>query len=117
MRNFKKLEIWQNGFQIATNAYKLTKTFPSSESWNLISQINRAAFSIPTNIAEGSSRTSDKDKNRFTEIALGSTYELETHLLIARELSIGDMSMIEKIMELVIKEQRMLISFSTVLKR
>src|ERR1700755_1396796 len=72
MRNFKELKVWQKGFDIAINSYKLTATFPAEEKFGLISQINRAAVSIASNIAEGSSRNSDKDYKRFIEISLGS---------------------------------------------
>ncbi|MDQ6814220.1 MAG: four helix bundle protein, partial [Bacteroidota bacterium] len=90
MRNFKELKIWQKGFDIAVDAYKLTASFPSSEKFGLNSQMTRAAVSIPSNIAEGSSRKSDKDYHRFVEISLGSAYELETQLLIAKAVDFGD---------------------------
>jgi four helix bundle protein len=82
MRNFKELKIWQKGFQIAINSYKITEAFPKQEKFGLCAQINRAGYQFPSNIAEGNSRTSDKDKNRFIEISLGSCFELETQFLI-----------------------------------
>ncbi|MGN6352361.1 MAG: four helix bundle protein [Parafilimonas sp.] len=84
MKNFKQLRIWQKGFDIAVNSFKLTATFPNEQKFGIGSQITRAAVSIPSNIAEGSSRSSEKDYNRFLEISLGSTYELETQLLISQ---------------------------------
>ncbi|MEO5946227.1 MAG: four helix bundle protein [Chitinophagaceae bacterium] len=78
MRNFKQLLIWQKGFQIAIKSYKAVSSFPKEEKYSISSQITRAAVSIPSNIAEGSSRSSMKDYNRFLEIPLGSTFELET---------------------------------------
>ena len=86
MRNFRELKIWQKGFQIAVNSIKISATFPQQEKFGLASQISRSSVSIPSNIAEGSSRTSDKDYNRFIEISLGSSFELETQLLIAKEV-------------------------------
>ena len=83
MRNFKQLLIWQKGFQIAVNSIKFVAAFPKEEKYGISSQISRAAVSIPSNIAEGSSRTSMKDYNRFLEISLGSTFELETQLILA----------------------------------
>ena len=83
MRNSKELKIWQKGFEIAINAFKLIAAFPKEEKYGISSQITRAAVSISSNIAEGSSRKSEKDYNRFIEISLGSTFELETQLLIA----------------------------------
>src|SRR5271170_8512074 len=90
MRNFKQLKIWQKGFDIAVNSFKLTSVFPREEKFGLTSQITRAAVSIPSNIAEGSSRSSEKDYNRFIEISLGSSFELETHILIASAAGFGD---------------------------
>jgi len=90
MKDFKKLKIWQKGFKIAKDSYKITKDFPSDERFGLISQINRASVSISSNIAEGSSRRSEKDYYRFIEIALGSCFELENQLLLAVEFSFCD---------------------------
>lgn len=75
MRNFKQLFIWQKGFEIAIGAYKLVSSFPKEEKFSLSNQITRAAVSISSNIAKGSSRTSEKDYNRFLEVSLGSSYE------------------------------------------
>lgn len=90
MRNFKELKIWQKGFQIAVNCFKLTGSFPKEEKYGITSQITKAAVSIPSNVAEGSSRSSEKDYNRFVEISLGSTFELETQLLIAAAVNFGE---------------------------
>lgn len=83
MKNFKQLKIWQKGFEIATKKYLLTEHFPVQEKFGISSQLTRAAISIPSNIAEGSSRSSEKDYMRFLAIALGSCFEAETQLLIA----------------------------------
>lgn len=83
MHNFKELKIWKESLQLAFDIYKTTKEFPSHERYGLISQVNRSIVSIPSNIAEGSSRNSTKDFGRFLEMALGSSFELETQLLIA----------------------------------
>jgi four helix bundle protein len=112
MRNFKELKIWQKGFQLATNCFKITATFPQQEKFGLVSQINRAGVSIPSNIAEGSSRNSDKDYNRFIEISLGSCFELETQLLIAQELNFGDKNIREETLLLIAEEEKMLTAFS-----
>lgn len=117
MRNFKELKVWQKGFQIAINSFKITKTFPQQEKFGLASQINRAGVSIPSNIAEGSSRNSDKDYNRFIEISLGSSFELETQLLIAKELKYGDQPLLESTLELLTEEEKMLTAFSSSLSK
>ncbi|PLX22308.1 MAG: diversity-generating retroelement protein bAvd family protein [Marinilabiliales bacterium] len=86
MKDFKKLNVWQKGIDLVTSIYKISKNFPSEEKYGLSSQITRAAVSIPSNIAEGSSRFSEKDYFRFLEIALGSAFELETQLMIVEKL-------------------------------
>ena len=86
MRNFRNLEIWKKSMMQVTTIYKLTSEFPPSEKYGLKSQMQRSAVSIPSNIAEGSSRSSNKDNKRFLEIALGSAFELETQLIISNEL-------------------------------
>lgn len=116
MRNFKELKIWQKGFDIAVDAYKLTSSFPAAEKFGISSQITRAAVSIPSNIAEGSSRKSEKDYNRFIEIALGSAYEVETQLLIARASEFGDLIFCNSLLNKVLEEQKMLSSFMNALK-
>ena len=111
MRNFKELKIWQKGFEIAVKSYKLTSRFPKEEKFGITSQITRAAVSIPSNIAEGSSRSSEKDYQRFIEISLGSTYELETQLLIAQAVQFGDAHFTNELLMDVTEQQRILIGF------
>jgi four helix bundle protein len=86
MRDFRNLEVWNLGKQFATACYRATASFPKEEKYGLISQIQRAAVSIPTNIAEGSGRDSDAELLRFIRIALGSLNEVETLFAIAEEL-------------------------------
>lgn len=111
MRNFKELKIWQKGFSIAVNAYKLVSTFPKEEKYALVSQITKSAVSIPSNIAEGSSRKSEKDYFRFIEIALGSSFELETQLLIAQAVNFGNAESRTELLADVAEEQKMLNGF------
>jgi len=111
MRNFKELKIWQKGFQIAVNSFKLASTFPKEEKFGITIQITKAAVSIPSNIAEGSSRSSEKDYNRFLEDSLGSSFELETQLLIAAAANYGDKELRDEILKSVDEEKKMLISF------
>jgi four helix bundle protein len=86
MKNFKELRIWQLGMKIAKEIYLLSQELPDQERYGLISQITRAAVSVPSNIAEGSSRESDRDYKRFLEMALGSLFELETDLLVIEDI-------------------------------
>ena len=81
--NFKKLKIWNDGIILVRESYKLTRTFPDSERFNLISQLNRCAVSIPSNIAEGSSKSTDRHFKKFLENSLGSAFEWETQLIVA----------------------------------
>ena len=83
LRNFREYDIWIDAMEIVDVVYKITDEFPTNERYSLTSQITRSAVSIPSNIAEGASRSSEKDFARFLEISLGSSYELETQLRIA----------------------------------
>ena len=87
MHRFKDLEIWKKSRLFCTSIYQITSKFPESEKFGLTNQLRRASVSIPSNIAEGSSRQSNKDFSRFLRITLGSAYEIETQLLIAFDLS------------------------------
>jgi four helix bundle protein len=86
MHRFKELEIWKRGRLFCSKIYELTSKFPEAKKFGLTNQLRRASVSIPSNIAEGSSRNSNKDFSRFLKITLGSAYEIETQLLIARDL-------------------------------
>ncbi|GAA3554487.1 four helix bundle protein [Snuella lapsa] len=101
MHRFKELEIWKRSRCFCSNIYDLTSKFPESEKFGLTNQLRRASVSIPSNIAEGSSRKSNKDFCRFLEITLGSAYEIETQLLISFDLNfITELELIESSKEL-----------------
>lgn len=102
---------------IAVSCYNLTDTFPSTERFSITSQINRAGISVPSNIAEGSSRSSEKDYGRFIEISLGSCFELETQLLVAKRLQFGSAEKIETLLSDISEEEKMLTSFLKSLSR
>ena len=86
MNSHKDLNVWKNAVSFVSDIYKITERFPNSELFGLTNQIRRAAVSIPSNIAEGAARTSQKEFNQFLSIALGSSAEVETQLLIAMNL-------------------------------
>lgn len=86
MQNFRELIIWNQGIELAVKAYELTSQPPKEEVYGLSSQIKRAVVSIPSNIAEGSSRETNKDFRKFLRTSLGSSFELETDLIIAEKL-------------------------------
>ena len=86
MHKFKELEIWKRSRKFCSVIYDITSNFPTSEKFGLTNQLRRASVSVPSNIAEGSSRKSEKDFARFLQISIGSAYEIETQLLIASDL-------------------------------
>lgn len=88
MKNFRELRIWRKGMDLVKQVYFVAEQLPSEERFALRSQVTRAAVSIPSNIAEGSSRQSDLDYKRFLEMSLGSAFELETQMLIVQELAL-----------------------------
>ena len=83
IHNFKELQVWQKAMDLSVFVYQLTGYFPKEEKFGLISQIRRCVVSIPSNIAEGSGRVSDKEFQRFISIAMGSSFELETQVILA----------------------------------
>ncbi len=83
MHNFKKLKIWDESMLLVSESYKLTHTFPKFEIYGLTSQMNRCAVSIPSNISEGSSKSSDKHFNKYLEDSLGSAFEWGIQLNVA----------------------------------
>jgi four helix bundle protein len=115
MHNFKKLDIWNKSVELVADTYRLVNTFPQIERFGLISQMQRAAVSIPTNIAEGSAKSSNKDFVRFLEISLGSAYELETELLVSFKLSYIESEMYEQFQQKLSELQRMINGFKDTL--
>ena len=108
--NYKNLKIWKIGIEIVDDVYSIIENFPKDERFGLISQISRCSISIPSNIAEGSSRT-DKSFSHFIDIALGSSFELETQLIIAFKRKYINKEQLTKI-ELKIQEfQKMTMGF------
>jgi len=86
IKSYKDLLIWQKGIKIVSLVYQLAKSFPQEELYALTSQLKRAAVSVPSNIAEGYGRNTDKSFSHFLDISRGSLFEIETQLHIANEL-------------------------------
>jgi four helix bundle protein len=105
------MQIWKLGMKIVMQTYKLTETFPKAEIFRLTSQMNSAAVSIPSNIAEGSSRQSNKEFYHFLEIAIGSAYELETQLLASKIKTYGTDVLRNPLHESLTTEQKMITSY------
>ncbi|MDO6739073.1 four helix bundle protein [Wenyingzhuangia sp. 2_MG-2023] len=116
MHNFKELNVWKESKNFSVKVYKITKIFPSSELYGLTSQLNRATVSIPSNIAEGSGRETNKDFSRFINIALGSSFEVETQLIIAFELEFINKSDFDILIDKLNQIQKMLHSFNKYIK-
>lgn len=111
MHNFKELNIWKDSKEFSLKVYKEVSKFPSSEMFGITSQIKRCVISIPSNIAEGAGRNSKKDFSRFISIAIGSSFELETQLIIAKDLKFIDEPSFVKLNDRLSKIQKMLIKF------
>jgi four helix bundle protein len=90
LRTFRELKVWQKSYALCLAVYQLTSRFPNDERFGLSSQMRRAAVSIPSNIAEGYVRNSPRDYLRFLAISSGSLAELETHVMLCRDLNYGD---------------------------
>ena len=99
IETFKDLRIWQKGIEIVKDIYILTKKFPKEELYSLMLQMRRSSISIPSNIAEGFKRYHNKEYKQFLYIALGSSAELETQLVISEELKYMDKKELDRICE------------------
>lgn len=108
--NFRKLEIWIQSMDVVTDVYKLIAAFPADEKYGLKSQISRCAISVPSNIAEGSGRSTAKDFARFLDFSIGSSFELETQLILANRLfDIDSNELVDRCQNL----QRMIFGFQS----
>jgi four helix bundle protein len=86
MNNFRELIVWQKSINLVVQIYELTRNFPKDEQYNLITQMQRAATSIPSNIAEGSGRNTSSSFKHYLTISIGSAHELETQIIISKQL-------------------------------
>ena len=117
MNNLKEIKIWNNAIDLTVEVYKVTSTFPTDERFGLISQIRRAAVSIPSNIAEGAGRNSFKEFNNFLGIANGSCFELQTQLLIANKLAMLNSEILEPLLIQINELQKMTFGFQKMLQQ
>ena len=110
MKNYREYIVWQKAHDFTMDVYKVTEDFPRSEMYGLTSQIRRAAASIPTNIAEGCGRNTDKDFARFLEIASGSASETDYQLLLSKDLKFIDAEHYKSLYEQLTEVRKMLSS-------
>jgi len=108
---FQDLSVWQRAMELTVAVYSLTKRFPKDEIYGLTSQLRRASVSIASNIAEGRGRGTDGEFKQFLNIAQGSTYEVQTQLLVAKQLKIGDEALIRRSELLCVETSKMLGAF------
>ena len=108
IKNFRDLDLWKLGMEIVVDVYKCTKGFPKEEMYGLVSQMRRAALSIPSNIAEGFNRYHNKEYRQFLYIALGSCAELETQIEVSLLLGYITQDVRDKTTEKLDHESRML---------
>lgn len=114
MRDHKELDVWRESVDVVVKVYALTKSFPKEEIYGLTNQMRRAAVSIPSNIAEGAARQTEKEFVQFLHISLGSAAELETQILIAENMSftqtvgelLGQLAMVQKMLHGLIRHYR-----------
>jgi len=116
MHRYKELKFWQLSRTFCKDIYIITKSFPDDERFGLISQLRRASVSIPSNIAEGASRSSNKDFARFLTISLGSCYEIETQLLISFDLGFITKNQLETLQNTLNQIIKMMSKFISTLK-
>ena len=107
-RNFRNYPVWQQAVEYATKIYKITSDMPYFEKKGLCDQLQRAAVSISSNIAEGSARTSDSEFAHFLDIALGSAYEVETQLLISKNVGYIDINIYNQLLDELISIEKQL---------
>jgi four helix bundle protein len=116
MHNFEKLKIWQKAMDVAVEVYKISLLLPDDEKFNLIHQIKKCAVSIPSNIAEGSGRNSNKEFIQFLGIANGSTFELITQLILAKRLKLINEEIVQPVISQLVEVSNMNFSFQKTLK-
>jgi four helix bundle protein len=108
MKDFRNLQVWHKAHDLTLKIYKATEAFPDREAYGLTSQIRRASVSIPTNIAEGCGRTTDREFARFLEIAVASACEVEYQLLLSHDLHYLQDAVYNTLADSVVEIKRML---------
>ena len=111
MHKIEELKIWKKSIKLTKLVYEIVVALPSDEKYGLISQIKRSSVSIPSNIAEGAGRNSNKEFKYFLSVANGSAYELQTQLILTTELNLISKSKIQPMLDIIEEVQKMNYSF------
>ena len=117
MNKFEDLNVWKAAMNLVVNVYDAVSDFPKEEKYGLTSQIKRSAVSIPSNIAEGAGRNSDKQFLYFLSVANGSSYELQTQILLAKKFKMIEINFADKILKEIDDVQKMLYGLQKHLKK
>ncbi|MEL7432575.1 MAG: four helix bundle protein [Chloroflexota bacterium] len=117
MQDFKQLGVWKKSHALTLDIYRMTTSFPDNEKFGLVSQMQRSASSVPTNIAEGCGRNGNNELHRFLSIAAGSASELHYQLILAHDLEYIPTDQFMQLEKRVIEVKKMLAGFMKTLKR
>ncbi len=107
IKSYRDLVVWQKGIELVKQAYQVTAQFPESKKYGLVSQMRRAAVSIPSNIAEGQARQHPGEFRHFLFITLGSIAELETQIIVSRDLNFLSGELAQKLLDNLFELQKM----------
>lgn len=113
MRDFRQIRVWEKAHRLTLKIYKTTAQFPREELYGLTSQLRRSAASIPANIAEGFGRGGNVELARFLQIGMGSAYEVEYHILLAKDLCLVNANVYDKLQQEIVEVKRMLAALLT----
>lgn len=116
IKTFRDLKIWQQSMELVTEIYRATSSFPGEEKYGLTSQLRRSSVSIPSNISEGFGRNSQGDFKRFVNISMGSLFELQTQIEVAKNLEFISKEIFENLYDHSREIERMISSFIRTLK-
>ncbi len=117
MHNLKELKIWSKAIDLTVEVYKATQNFPKEETYGLTSQIRRCSVSIPSNIAEGAGRNSNNEFSHFLGISNGSSYELQTQLIVSNKLELLTEERLNHLLQPLDEIQKMNYAFQNTLKK
>ncbi|TWU60110.1 hypothetical protein Poly51_03840 [Rubripirellula tenax] len=116
MRNFRELKVWEKAHAFVLGVYRATRRFPDDERYGLTSQVRRSSASVPSNLAEGCGRRTDRDLAHFCDIAMGSACESEYQLILAKDLDYIDTELHRQLEDQLLEVKRMLSGFTSAVR-